>query len=97
MTGTCQLSKSPHQYESEGDEITHKNTSLVLSQFLVRLVLSVGSQARSESAHSMRMSVCMCVCPVHGCICARRKGSLREAKDKVRKWTFVESECQALG
>lgn len=37
----------------------------------------------------------VCV-PVHGCIHARRNGSLRKAKDQVRKWTFVESECQAL-
>ena len=39
----------------------------------------------NESAYSTGM-----------CVCAKRKGDLREAKNKARKLAFVEIKCKAL-
>lgn len=51
----------------------------------------------SELAHSTSACLheCECMC-VDVFMCARRRGSLREATNQVRKLTFVEFECQAL-
>lgn len=88
--------KAPSQSEREGDKISHKNTSSVTSYFLVRLFLSNGSQAMSEFTHSMSVCVSMHMC-VHMHVCVSQKESLREAKSKVRKLTFVEFKSWALG
>lgn len=39
-TRACQLLKSHCQNEGESDKISHKNSSLVISHFLLRLALS---------------------------------------------------------
>lgn len=65
-SGACQPWKSPCHSEGEGDKISHKNTSLVISYFLVRMLLSNGS----ECAYSTSMCLCEYACTCT-CVCAR--------------------------
>lgn len=70
--GVCQLLKSPCQFERESDKISHKNTSLVISYFLVTVGLFTRGQAMSKYAYSTSVCVCMnvniCVCTCM-CVC----------------------------
>lgn len=77
----CQLLKSPCQSEHESDKISHKNTRLVISYFLVTVGLFTRGQAMSKYASStsvcvsMNVSVCvsMCTCVV----CQEKRASER--------------------
>lgn len=94
MTGAYQLLKSPHQFEGEGDKISHKNADSVISYFLGRMVLSNGSKPWMN-LHTPLVCVFVQVCVCTG-VWAKRKGDLREAKNKVRKLAFAEIKCHAL-
>lgn len=70
--------KSPQQCEGRGDKISHKNSSLAISHFLARLVLSMGSQAMSELAHFTCVCMCMSVClGAHMYMCQKKRAAER--------------------
>lgn len=85
MTGTCPPLKSPHESEGEGDKMSHRNTSLILSCFLVRLLLSTGNQARDESACISSMGVGTSVRPQECRFSCQKRGESERSEEQSDK------------